>query len=106
MYLSRRQGHEIAGGVFMVGLGILFLTGFWWPGLIFVVGGSILIEGLVRGRGRLALAAALWPILFGVWALLRYSPAALFVGIGVGSILSVFLKPWNYAKPAVDNSLD
>ncbi|MDE2505740.1 MAG: hypothetical protein KGM43_00865 [Planctomycetota bacterium] len=106
MYLSHRQGHEIAGGVFLVGFGILFLTGFWWPGLIFVVGGSMIIEGLVSGRGRFALAAGLWPILFGVWALFHYSPAAMFVGIGLGSILSVFLKTWNYAKPAVDHSLD
>ena len=33
---SRRGG--VAGGVVLVGIGMLALTGWWWPGIMLVIG--------------------------------------------------------------------
>ncbi|MBX0330936.1 hypothetical protein K2Z83_25080 [Oscillochloris sp. ZM17-4] len=35
---AERLGGSIAGGVFLIGLGMLALTGWWWPGIMLVVG--------------------------------------------------------------------
>jgi len=37
------RGRPILGGVWMIGLGFLFLTGHWWPGILVLVGISIVI---------------------------------------------------------------
>lgn len=35
MEINRSQA---SGGVFLIGLAVLFITGFWWPGVLFVIG--------------------------------------------------------------------
>jgi len=37
----------ISGGVFIVGLGLLWLFDWWWPGILFLIGAMIVIGGLV-----------------------------------------------------------
>ncbi len=39
---------HISGGVFLIGLGILFLTGTFWPGILFLVGISAIAGGLLK----------------------------------------------------------
>lgn len=107
MLLTPRQANALSSGLFMVGFGVLFATGWWWPGIMFVVGITAIARGLGSGcGGRYALLAGLWPILFGVWALSQFNVAAMFVALGIGSIAAVFLKPWQTSKPAVDDSLE
>ena len=55
--LARRGTHDaaISGGVFLVGLGMLLLTGWWWPGMMLVIGLASAAE-LAR-RGQMAAAA-------------------------------------------------
>jgi len=36
----------ISGGVFLVGLGILWYLNWWWPGILFLLGIMILVGGL------------------------------------------------------------
>ena len=50
MYLNKRRADEISGAVFMIGLGLLFLLGFW-PGIMFVIGLTSIVQGLADGRG-------------------------------------------------------
>ena len=47
---SQERGNQVGGGIFMVGLGLLFLTRFWWPGIMFVIGASILGRTIAEGR--------------------------------------------------------
>src|SRR5438105_36902 len=53
---SGLSGGSIIGGVFLVGLGMLILTCWWWPGSMLVIGLASAAE-LAR-RGHLAAAAA------------------------------------------------
>lgn len=41
-----------SGAVFMIGLGVLFLTGFWWPGILVLVGVTGALENLRTGSVR------------------------------------------------------
>ena len=86
---KRRQSWKIGNGIFFVGLGLLFLTGWWWPGIMFVLAASALGRGLAAGkswqeaRGALLLAvAALLLSLPGAFRANFWLPL-IFVGIGL-----------------------
>lgn len=54
---SKSQADQAATGVFLIGLAVLFMTGFWWPGMLFVIGFSSMARrgrrtGLVQRAGR------------------------------------------------------
>lgn len=36
-------------GVFFIGLALMFITGWWWPGIMFVLAASNFADGLARG---------------------------------------------------------
>jgi hypothetical protein len=46
----RKQASGISGGIFLIGLGILMITGWWWPGILVVIGLSGGAEQIFRGR--------------------------------------------------------
>ena len=52
---SGLSGGSITGGVFLVGLGMLVLTGWWWPGIMLVIGLASAAE--MARCGQLAAAA-------------------------------------------------
>ena len=35
-------------GIWLIGIGILALTNFWWPGIMFVIGLSMLMSGSIQ----------------------------------------------------------
>ena len=40
------RNEQLSGGVFLIGLAMLFMTGYWWPGILFVIGAAALAKGL------------------------------------------------------------
>ena len=106
--LTNERAGQITGGVWLIGLGLLFATGRWWPGIMFLIGVSAIVEGLVEGRGWYAFQAGFWSIMIGVWALYHYSLPMLFVGLGVSMIVMAIAPPPMFAKPKpfTDNSLE
>jgi hypothetical protein len=75
--MGMRRG-SIASGVFLIGLGMLVLTGWWWPGIMLVIGLAWAAE--LAHRGQTAAAAG---------AFLGF--AAIPVGIALVSAIGV---PW------------
>jgi hypothetical protein len=63
---KREDAGQISGGVFLVGLGLLFLTGWWWPGIMFVSAASILARTMVEGKPLNRATGAFWLIGIGV----------------------------------------
>ena len=47
---KKRQGDAISGGIFLIGLGVLLITGLWWPGIMFVIGLSSGAGLIFRGK--------------------------------------------------------
>ena len=52
-----RTKSGIAGGIFLIGLGVLIITGSWWPGIMFVVGLASGADRAYRGKYMQALTA-------------------------------------------------
>ena len=42
-----RLFNAIWGGVFLIGLGILWYFNFWWPGILFLIGIMILVRAVI-----------------------------------------------------------
>jgi hypothetical protein len=55
---AQNQKSGIAGGIFLIGIGVLIITGTWWPGIMFVSGLAIGAERAFHRNYAQALAAA------------------------------------------------
>jgi hypothetical protein len=53
----QRTKSGIAGGIFLIGLGVLTITGSWWPGLMFIIGLAIGAERAFHGKYMQSLTA-------------------------------------------------
>lgn len=42
------QAQAVQSAVWLIGLGILFLTGWWWPGILIVIGASMVVGALAQ----------------------------------------------------------
>ena len=106
--LSEEKAGQITGGIWLIGLGVLFYTGRWWPGIMFVVGASSIVQGLVKGRGWYAFQGGLWCFAIGVWALFHFNIAIFLVALGASMIVLAMFRPPAIAKPEpfTDNSLE
>ena len=93
----------MTGAVFLIGLGCLFYFGFW-PGILFLCGGIMLIRSLYqpRSRGDFESAAAL--IGLGVWASLHFNVGALFIIAGAGMLISMGLRNFGMYRPVNRNA--
>jgi hypothetical protein len=91
----QRQASGISFGIFLISLGILIITGWWWPGIMIAIGLSSCAELVFRGQvgkgiGTLAFFCAI-PIV--VWLVQRATIPWALVGpmilIGIGIIVLV-----------------
>lgn len=57
-----REG--ITGGLFLIGLGVIFLANWFWPGILVVIGIAAVSDLVLRGRYSEAIVPAL--IFFGI----------------------------------------
>ncbi|MCY3915554.1 MAG: hypothetical protein OXG49_06020 [Chloroflexi bacterium] len=60
------KASQIGTGVFFIGLGLLFFTGWWWPGIMFVIAASMLARTMAAGERWRSATGALWLIGIGV----------------------------------------
>lgn len=106
MNLNSEQANAITSAVWLVGLGILLTTGFWWPGILFLIGAGAIAQGFVNGRGWASLQLGVWTIGLGFVFLSRFFLLGLFVVIAVSGLLNAFVKPPGFStKPPADPSL-
>lgn len=48
--MSEKRAGEIFSGTFLVGLAVLFLTGWWWPGVLYVSGIALIVRTVAQGK--------------------------------------------------------
>jgi hypothetical protein len=56
--MSQVMGRErsgVAGGLVLIGVGILLITGWWWPGIMVVIGVASAADRWLSGRTREAI---------------------------------------------------
>jgi hydrogenase/urease accessory protein HupE len=99
MPLDPNQHRAIIGGTWLIGIGILFATRAWWPGIMFLIGITAILEGWLRRQTWYGIQAGFWSIFIGLWALTRFNIAVLFVGLGISTIVGALVRPSPFSKP-------
>lgn len=64
--MNEKRGNEVFGGIFLIGLAILFLIQWWWPGIMYVIGVALLARAVSQGRPWLDERAGLMALAIGV----------------------------------------
>jgi hypothetical protein len=60
IHRGRAQFHQSGGALFLIGLGVLFLTGNFWPGILVLIGLTGFISEAGRGRQQQGLGALIF----------------------------------------------
>lgn len=62
--ISKRKSDAISNGVFLIGIGILFFTDAWWPGILVAIWASIAVRQFFSSRfyDMLITSLILWGI--------------------------------------------
>jgi hypothetical protein len=92
MQISRARAGQITGGVFLIGLGLLFALGWFWPGILYLIGTTSIVEGLTQPEGRRRsgpLQGGLFMIGLGVVFTLGFNLPLLLIILGVMTILGL-----------------
>ncbi len=96
--LTKERADQIAGGVFLIGLAILFTTSIgFWPGILFVIGASSLARGMAEGREWYSVQGALWMIGLGLFFAVGFSLPLLLIVIGLSMLFG-----WRFRPPFIE----
>lgn len=91
--VTKERADQIAGGVFLVGLGLLFTSVIdFWPGILFVIGASNIARGMAEGRAWYNVSGGLWLIGLGLVFLLNFSWPVLLILIGISMLFGYSVK--------------
>src|SRR5262245_830026 len=106
MYFTENRANEVSGAVWLIGIGILLYTRYWWPGILFVIGAGSIAWGLAAGRGWYAFQGAVWTIGLGLVFALGMHVGTILILVGISALVGALVKPPFVGKPYVDNRLD
>lgn len=95
--ISQRKATATFNGILLIGLGILFWTDGWWPGILLVLGIGLVVRQILRGRIYDAILSA---VIFGglfIGALYNWSFSfllpVLFTSAGLYILCTEWLMP-------------
>jgi hypothetical protein len=94
------KGNHAFTGIFLVGLGIIAIFDFWWPGIMFVIALAMLVSAMIDGRlgeNIIGIAILLALGVIGLWGKLRLDTGfpiwpVLFIAIGLAYLVKTFWK--------------
>ncbi|GAB4217083.1 MAG: zinc ribbon domain-containing protein [Roseiflexaceae bacterium] len=77
-----------SGGLFLIGLAVLAFTGWWWPGILVLLGLTSLASSAAAGRPRYGMYGAFWMFGLAIIAAFNWWWPGILVLVGVMAILS------------------
>ncbi|MCY3574986.1 MAG: hypothetical protein OXG92_08345 [Chloroflexi bacterium] len=107
---------QVASGVFFIGLGLLFVSDYWFPGIFFVIAASKLAGAYAKGERWQAQGSAFWmiaiglafalpPVISSVLGIKASFVALLCIGLGLLMIFSKDCRPQMPNKRKVDDGI-
>jgi hypothetical protein len=92
--VSNQRAEQVSGGVFIIGLALMFMgTLPWWPGILLVIGASSLARGLAEGQRWYSVQGALWMIGLGLLFWTGFSFPLLLIVIGLSMLFGFVFRP-------------
>jgi hypothetical protein len=101
---SKQRADQAAGGVFLIGLGLLFAGVMsFWPGILFVIGAANIARGMAEGRAWYNVSGGLGLIALGVIFLLGFNWPLLLILIGLSMLSGYsFKSDWRWGAVCDD----
>lgn len=87
-----QRGNQVSSAMFVIGLGVLFLTGWWWPGILFVAGAASAAQAISEGRRWYAAQGAVWAFGMGLVFAFGFNLPLFFILIGVSMLLGYNMR--------------
>jgi hypothetical protein len=81
----RKRASAVSGGIFLIGLGVLIITGWWWPGIMFVIG--------LSGGGELIFRGKTWS---GIWTIAFFFAIPIIIWV-----IQETAIPWGLIGPMI-----
>ena len=69
--VDQQRVSQISGAVFLIGMGIIALLNYWWPGMMFVIGAALLVRPFMTDRKIGSMVPGIIAILNGLLFALR-----------------------------------
>ncbi len=69
--VDHQRINQISGAVFLIGMGIIALLNYWWPGIMFVIGAALLVRGFMTDQKIGSFIPGIIAILIGLLFALR-----------------------------------
>jgi hypothetical protein len=104
MEKQKDQASRIGGAVFLIGLGIIAWLNYWWPGIMFVIGASLIAHEWMETGGKIVFSSpriigAIVVVVIGLAGLIDFNVGQLWpivlIGIGVALLLGRDVLPKN-----------
>lgn len=80
------KSEQMSGAIFLIGLGLLWMTGWWFPGMLFVIGASSMATALANKQSWLTATGALWMFTLGFIFWLNLPWGIIFIPIGLSML--------------------
>jgi hypothetical protein len=83
----KRRADQVSGGIFLIGLGLMFAKVLpWWPGIMYVAGAAAIAQGFAEGKRGYALMGGVWLIGLGLLFSVGFSWPLLLILIGASML--------------------
>lgn len=86
------RSDQAAGAVFLIGFGLLFITGWWWPGMLFVIAASTIARAMTSGQDWKSATGALWLIGIGLIFMFNLSWGFVWILVGLGMFAAYMMR--------------
>ncbi len=70
------------------------MSGFWWPGILFLLGAVNIARGMAEGRTWQSMQGGLWLIGIGLFFMIGFNWAILLILVGVSMLVGGFYRPY------------
>lgn len=87
------RARQLNGGLWLIGIGILFLTGTFWPGILVLGGVSGYLEETARGRHQQAARTLFFMLGLAILFSTPWFWPGILILIGVTALLSPEVRP-------------
>jgi len=86
------RSDQAAGAIFLIGLGLLFVTGWWWPGILFVIAASSMARAMTSGGSWSSDKGALWLVAIGLIFMFHLNWGFIWILIGLGLLAAYMIR--------------